>query len=221
MTDVEQRRPHSTPERLAYWYFRLNGFLTTENFVVHPDMGNNQRTDADLLGVRFAYRAENLVNPMQDDPKVAACETLVNVVIAEVKTGQCSLNGPWTNPKAGNMRRVMKAIGCVPENMMEAACDALYRCGRWTDANVTVRLIALGEARDPALVIPESQQITWDEVIDFCVQRFQAYARQKSSVGQWTADGRGLQQLSGRQDKRGDIRQAFGLRSRNAGNGCL
>lgn len=29
--------PIYSPERLAYWYFRLNGFLTTENFVVHPE----------------------------------------------------------------------------------------------------------------------------------------------------------------------------------------
>lgn len=99
MTDVEQRRPHSTPERLAYWYFRLNGFLTTENFVVHPDIGNNQPTDADLLGMRFAHRAENLIDPMQDDPKVAECETLVNAVIVEVKTGQCALNGLGPTPK--------------------------------------------------------------------------------------------------------------------------
>lgn len=52
--------PHS-PERLAYWYFRLNGFLTTENFIVHPDEGKDQRTDADLLAVRFQHRAENVI----------------------------------------------------------------------------------------------------------------------------------------------------------------
>ena len=25
------------PEKVAYWYFRLNGFLQIENFVVHPE----------------------------------------------------------------------------------------------------------------------------------------------------------------------------------------
>jgi hypothetical protein len=24
------------PEKVAYWYFRLNGFFEIENFVVHP-----------------------------------------------------------------------------------------------------------------------------------------------------------------------------------------
>jgi hypothetical protein len=45
-------------DKAAYWYFRLNGFLQIENFVVHPERRGSQRTDADLLGVRFRHRAE-------------------------------------------------------------------------------------------------------------------------------------------------------------------
>lgn len=48
------------PERVAYWYFRLNGFFQMENVVVHPARCGSQRTDADLLAVRFPYRAERL-----------------------------------------------------------------------------------------------------------------------------------------------------------------
>ena len=55
---------HIDPEKVAYWYFRLNGFLQIENFVVHPERRGGQRTDADLLAVRFPYRAERLF----DDP---------------------------------------------------------------------------------------------------------------------------------------------------------
>jgi hypothetical protein len=58
------------PERVAYWYFRLNGFLQIENFVLHPAGGGSQRTDADLLAVRFPDRKELLFDhaePMQDD----------------------------------------------------------------------------------------------------------------------------------------------------------
>ena len=111
-------------ERLAYWDFRLNGFLTTENFIVHPDIDPNQRTDADLLAGRFAQRSENLSRPMKDDLTVASCKTFANVIIAEVKTGACALNGPWTNPRAEDMKRVLKAVGCVPESAIELACDA-------------------------------------------------------------------------------------------------
>jgi len=46
-------RPYSLiPEKVAYWYLRLNGFLQIENFIVHPSRRGSQRTDADLLAVR-------------------------------------------------------------------------------------------------------------------------------------------------------------------------
>lgn len=57
----------STPERLAYWYFRLNGFMTIENFLVHPETGSNPRTDVDILATRFAHRRENAVKRQLTD----------------------------------------------------------------------------------------------------------------------------------------------------------
>ena len=45
-----------TPEALAYWYFRLNGFLTTANFVIHDEGGAGQRTDADILVPCNSYK---------------------------------------------------------------------------------------------------------------------------------------------------------------------
>ena len=54
------------PEKVAYWYFRLNGFLQIENFVVHPERRGGQRTDADLLAVRFPHRAERLFDSPND-----------------------------------------------------------------------------------------------------------------------------------------------------------
>ena len=49
-TKPERNHPHGETGVL---FFRLNGCLTTENFVVHPDGGRDQRTVADILGVRF------------------------------------------------------------------------------------------------------------------------------------------------------------------------
>lgn len=203
-----------TPERLAYWYFRLNGFLTIENFVVHPDSGTAQRTDADLIAVRLGHRQENAERPMVDDPKVADCVTLVNVIIAEIKTGLCSLNGPWTAPEQENMQRVLRAVGCVPPSSLAEAAAALYESGCWSGEGVTVRLFAVGEHRNPVLPLPESQQVTWDEIIDFCHQRFRAYRRQKSSVGIWEPDGQHLQRIArSSRLNRVALRQAFGLRA--------
>lgn len=198
-----------SPERLAYWYFRMNGFLTTENFIVHPDEGRNQGTDADLLAVRFMHRAENLVSPMRDDPRVADCSSFPNIIIAEIKTGRCALNGPWTDPARMNMERVLRAIGCVVEQGVQQAASCLYRNGLWQNESVCVRLFAVGEEKSQ-LVIPETQQLTWSEIIQFLNERFREYRQQKSSVGQWTADGKKLQRLALKRDDAA-IRQLFGL----------
>jgi len=48
------------PETIAYWFFRLNGCATITNFVVHPDRRGSQRTDVDVLAVRFPYWHEIL-----------------------------------------------------------------------------------------------------------------------------------------------------------------
>jgi len=48
------------PDTVAYWFFRLNGCSTITNFVVHPDRRGSQRTDVDVLAVRFPYRHEIL-----------------------------------------------------------------------------------------------------------------------------------------------------------------
>ena len=198
-----------SPERLAYWYFRLNGFLTIENFIVHPDEGQDQRTDADLLAVRFKHRAENMVSPMIDDPRVAECSSFSNIIIAEIKTGRCALNGPWTDRTRQNMERVLRAIGCVDDQSVKQAAECLYENGSWQYETASVRLFAVGEEVDE-LVIPNGQQLTWSEIIQFLIERFCEYRRQKSSVGQWTADGRELQR---RALKKSDakIRQLFGL----------
>lgn len=109
--------PFLDPEKVAYWYFRLNGFLQIENFVVHPERRGSQRTDADLLGVRFRHRAEFLFDhriPMIDDKYLSLTRRLDDVAIVEVKRNQpCSLNGPWTDPDRRNVHRVLAAIGCI------------------------------------------------------------------------------------------------------------
>jgi hypothetical protein len=88
------------PEKVAYWYFRLNGFFQIQNFVVHPERSGGQRTDADLPAARFPFRAERLFDDASDvmaddEQRLALSRERIDVVIAEVKTNQpCALNGP-------------------------------------------------------------------------------------------------------------------------------
>jgi len=206
------------PERLAYWYLRLNGFFLLENFIVHPDDGPSQRTDADLLGVRFRNRAELPHDPMPDDQRVAGCTTLCNVVIGEVKSGPCALNGPWRREADHNINRVLSAIGCVRRESVDGASTALYRTGAFQDDSVTIRLVAFGDRR--ADIEPEVPQILFDEILGFVFKRFRAYRRPKADVGNWAADGRELQRAfresRGEDEFRRKARVLFKLRPDNA-----
>ena len=209
-----RRNEHSTPERLAYWYFRLNGFLLLENFVIHPDRGSEQRTEADLVGVRFSHRRELLDSPMEDDPAVVDCPTFCNVIVAEVKRTSCALNGPWTNPKHGNMRRFLRAVGCFDENTIKVAAQALYNRGHFEGPSVTCRLLACGNSEGP-LPISAVPQILFRHMVKFIHSRLRTYLEQKSSVANWAHDGRHLRNLADRFRDLPDfdhaVRNHFGL----------
>jgi hypothetical protein len=193
-----------TPEKVAYWYFRLNGFLQIENFVVHPERRGGQRTDADLLAVRFPFRAERLFdNPddiMADDERgLALSDELIDIVIAEVKTNQpCTLNGPWTQQDRQNVHRVLAAIGCLPHDQIGAAAANIYRAGFNQSDALRIRLIAVGRNRSEDLTrdYPEVRQLVWPDMLAFIWERFESYRHQKTQVDQWDAEGRKLKRLA-------------------------
>jgi hypothetical protein len=193
------------PEKVAYWYFRLNGFLQIQNFVVHPERRGGQRTDADLLAVRFPFRAERLFDDPQDiraddEQRLALSNRLIDVVIAEVKTNQpCTLNGPWTRRDRQNVHRVLAAIGCLPPDRIEPAAADIYRVGFHAgDAQLRVRLVAVGRNRseDLAATYPEVTQLIWSEVLSFIWNRLHRYRLQKSQVDQWDPQGRSIKRLA-------------------------
>lgn len=204
----------STPERLAYWYLRLNGFLLLENFVLHPDRGTQQRTDADLLGVRFKHRRELLMDPMEDDPPISDSPAYCNVIIAEVKRGQCALNGPWTNPGSKNIHRVLRAIGCFGKDKDAQAASALYGEGHYLDDDTSCRLIAIGNSRGN-MPIQNIPQFLFEDLIQFIHGRFRKYLHQKASVGSWTPDGQRLREMAERHSTlppfETEVRQYFDL----------
>lgn len=209
------------PEKAAYWYFRLNGFLQIENFVVHPERRGGQRTDADLLAVRFPFRAERLFdNPndiMADDEQgLALSRDLIDIAIVEVKTNQpCSLNGPWTRQDELNVHRVLAAIGCLPPDRIEAAATDIYRAGFHRSDTLRIRLVALGRDRndDIAAAYPEVTQLLWAEVFAFIWERFHRYRQQKTQVDQWDAEGIKIKRLADEHGQSCDdfIKRALGL----------
>jgi hypothetical protein len=183
-----------TAEQLAYWYLRLNGFLTIQNFIVHPDTGSGQRTDADILGVRFPYRAELRPNPMVDDEPFVRFKDKPYIIIAEVKRNLCSLNGPWTEPEKENLQRVLRAIGAFPEDQVETVAKNIYTSGMFSNTSYYITLACFGKTSnsDISKNFPNVPQILWDKVLTFIYHRFRTYRNQKSSHGQWDEAGRNL-----------------------------
>lgn len=181
-------------EALAYWYLRLNGFLTTVNFVVHPDRGSQQETDVDVLAVRFPYRAENLTRPMEDDQRFTRIPEKSVLRIVEVKTEICQLNGPWTNPERQNMFRVLRAVGMFTEPEARIAAGALHKQGWYTSQLYDAALMCFGRHRNVEIAerYPEVQQVLWGDVLTFIHRRFWGYRREKQSHGQWDADAKNL-----------------------------
>jgi hypothetical protein len=214
-------RPHEPldPEKVAYWYFRLSGFLQIENFVVHPGRRGGQRTDADLLAIRFPHRAEFLFDhnePMPDDvAALSLSHEMLDVVIAEVKTNQaCTLNGPWTREDRKNVHRILAAIGCIPSGRISEAASDIYRTGiHQSDLGLRIRLVAIGRERNEELAAsyPDVTQLFWPAMLGFIWGRFHIYRNQKTQVDQWDLHGRRLKQLAdGSTDATQFIEKALG-----------
>lgn len=130
-------------EDVAYWFFRLNGCLTMVNFVVHPDFRASQRTDADILAVRFPWRTEQ---DMVDHDLFGDAKTVM-FLLSEVKLNRCQLNGPWARP-SDNLERIISAVGVVPRDQVDGLAGALYARRVYRTDTIEARLVLVGDEVD-------------------------------------------------------------------------
>lgn len=72
-----------------------------------------RRVSLEVMLVRFPYRKENRQRPMIDSERFRRHRDKAYVALAEIKTGVCRLNGPWTAPERENMQRVLSALGML------------------------------------------------------------------------------------------------------------
>jgi len=195
----QQVSPKINPEKVAYWFFRLNGCLTIVNFVVHPDLGGRQRTEVDILAVRFPYRCELITSgEAMRDHEVFQSSDIIDIVIAEVKKGLCRINGPWTNKPDENMHRVLYAIGAFKKDDVPKVAESLYDKGYYQNHNFRVRIFAIGSRINSNLEkdLPKVVQITWDEILGFIYDRFKKYQNIKADHSQWDWIGKFLYKTS-------------------------
>ena len=127
---------------------------------------------------------------MEDHP-VFDSTGKIDLIICEVKSGLCALNGPWTDPERMNIHRVLIAIGAIPEKQVLEAADALY-CDQFLENEIhRVRLFSIGTRKNRDL--SESvAQLTWEEILAFIYERFKKYRYEKAQHDQWDSTGKQL-----------------------------
>jgi hypothetical protein len=200
------RRIGQRAEEVAAWYFRLNGFLSLPGFVVHLDQDKAeigidevpryQRTEADLIGVRFVDSKE-IINafrnsrPMIDDPKLTnLCKKSQTkqalFVLVEVKAGLCKMNGPWTNRSKKNMQRIVRRLGfALDESQIDRIADQMYSTGRYEDDYYVLQYICIGNEKNLEIshLYRSVVQIDWYEIGEFLIDRFRSFP-EKTPDGQ-------------------------------------
>ena len=116
---------------------------------------------------------------MEDHP-VFDSTGKIDLIICEVKSGLCALNGPWTDPERMNIHRVLIAIGAIPEKQVLEAADALYR-DQFLENEI--HRVSLSES---------VAQLTWEEILAFIYERFKKYRYEKAQHDQWDSTGKQL-----------------------------
>ena len=186
-------------ELIASWYLRLNGYFVMPNFIAHAHDG--ARTDVDVLAVRFPHSTE-----YPDDSHLAFTSSAIDILFVEVKSGQCSLNGPWKGKSEKQpLEYVLKRVGVFDDSArVDVVASQIYACRRFPspqDAQhwpFVIRIVCFGESEDKQLqgVI----QILWPQVMAFMKTRFMTYAGEKADHNHWDSFGKFLcEQLSGDQ----------------------
>jgi hypothetical protein len=141
-------------------YLLLNGYFTATDIPVIRQStkgGYRELTDIDVMGVRFPFAAH--VVPMGEpgphddlslpiDPKLEIDESVVDVIVAEVKEGRPQLNAMFRTDDA--LERALARLGCVPPERTEEVVKMLQESGvarlegEGLPATCRIRLMAFG-----------------------------------------------------------------------------
>jgi hypothetical protein len=112
----------------------------------------------------------------------------IDFLIAEVKAGECRLNGPWVDPGKRNIQYVLRWMGFLPsEGDLDIVSQALYERKRWEDPQgpFSVRMAAFGERRSARRGMRTVLQRTHRESVTFIIDRFRRFDTEKADHRQW------------------------------------
>lgn len=191
-------------ERLAYWYFRLNGFLNIENFIVHQELENvNHITDIDFLGVRFNHRKElfNLENEhyLKDDENSdlfkyyskSEFKGKIYVILAEVKHGEPRINNSWLENE-NSITNLLYALGIISLYRIKKYAMKLQKSGYVSINRFFISIVSVGNNNQGRLIpFQNIPVISWDDILGFIYNRVQENRTLKRNMHEWGIDSEG------------------------------
>lgn len=181
-------------ERLTYWYFRLNGFLGNDNYIIHRRLKNQDHaTEIDYLGVRFVHRKE-LYNPdlnewMKDDSNSELFKYYpkdkIYICLVESKRELPSINQSWTN-NPENLVRILQTLGIISFKHHSKVVRRLKEHGYCSFNRFYITFIAVGITNEASYIPFENIPIiSWKEVLSFIYERFRDNQKVKSHLQEW------------------------------------
>lgn len=186
--------PRERTEELVEWYLRLNGYFIIPNFILHPLMPcGSQRTEIDLLGVRFPYQSEVVCNSegkrlkMENDEKLID-NRFLDCLIVSVKGIKSEVEINRKIKEFQNLKDVIKRFGFVgsEENIADVAKE-LSREKKAVMDQFQIRFLGIAGKFNK---YSKTKQIIFKEIIEFILTRFRAYYRHKADTEQWSGIGK-------------------------------
>ncbi|GHU93686.1 hypothetical protein FACS1894156_0880 [Bacteroidia bacterium] len=180
-----------TSERLAYWYFRLNGFFGNDNFIIHRGLGNPEHaTEVDYLGIRFMHRKELYENDqwMRDDDSSDLFKyhrkhkDKIYICLAEIKTNIPEINSSWVENRKDTLKQLLLSLGCICKKQIPKVIHQLQRHGHCTIHRYHISFVAIGNQRTSPNISFNIPIISWEEVARFIYNRFKIYHVEKSDL---------------------------------------
>lgn len=185
-------------EKLAYWYFRLNGFLGNDSYIIHRQLGSPEHsTDIDYLGVRFMHRKELFEgedNWMRDDENSELFKYYpkgkIYICFAEIKKGEPKINKTWTDETKETLVQLLLSVGCISHKQIPKVVSSLQKKGFCNINNNYITFIAIGDSSYKSCIPYEKIPIIyWKEILRFIYDRFRDYKIEKSNLKEWSNFG--------------------------------
>jgi hypothetical protein len=169
-----------TLEELAHLYFRLNGFLTIPNYILHDPRG--QRGEIDVLGVRLPHKVERVRGHLlEDDPALGLREDKLEMVLVEVGRGKEDFNKPWKRQEV--MEYVLRFAGFFEdEQCLANAAARLSEAQAFENDRIRIRPMLCTDAES---VIEDEKRRKLQGMLDFVVDRFRKHLGYKADHEQW------------------------------------